>query len=362
LDRITPFTKDTAYFDYRILKTEGERVSILVAAARADLIDPYLKTLREKGFKVEGITVNLLALNTLLRYARKASYTLVIELDRDQYEGVLILSEQSVEVFSGALTDISDKDKLGLIEQDIETRFPHLEQRQSRGEALFYLRDANPALKEMIKSQARWAVSFLEDIPLGVVQSGRDRNQTAYAPLGGLLELLWKKSWGLNLLLKGVRRKTKLPWIITLILILVLGVFVGLYWVAPIENETKKLQYLDKQITLKKAQVKKVEDLKKEMDLVTAEVGLINDFKQTKPLSLNIMKELTQILPKNTWLTRVRIFENQVSIEGYSPSATVLIPKLEGTKIFKKVEFASPTFKDPRQNMDRFQIKMEIKN
>ncbi|HMK64370.1 MAG TPA: PilN domain-containing protein [Thermodesulfobacteriota bacterium] len=362
LDRITPFTKETAYFDYRILKTEGERVSILVAAARADMIDPYLKALREKGFKVEGIIINLLALNTLIRYDRRASYTLVIELDQDQYEGLLILSEKSVEVFSGSLTGISDKEKLGLIEQDIEIRFPHLGQMHPKGEALFYLRDANPALKEMIKSQARWAVSFLDDIPLGVVQFGRDRGPIAYAPLGGLLELLWKKSWGLNLFLKGVRRKSKPPWIITLLLILVLGVFVGLNWMTPIENETKKLQYFDKQITLKKVQVKKIEDLKKEMDLVSAEIGLINDFKQAKPLALNIMKELTQILPKNTWLTRVRIFENQVNLEGYSPSATVLIPKLEGTKIFKKVEFASPTFKDPRQNMDRFQIKMEIKN
>jgi Tfp pilus assembly protein PilN len=326
------------------------------------MIDPYLKALREKGFKIEGITINLLALNTLLRYARKTSYTLVIELDRDQYEGILILSEKSIEVFSGSLTDVSENQKLGLIEQDIETRFPHLEHMQTRGEALFYLRDANPALKEMIKSQARWPVSFLDDLPLGLVQFGRDRSPIAYAPLGGLLELFWKKSWGLNLFLKGVRRKTKLPWIMTLLLILVLGAFVGLYWMAPIENETKKLQYLDKQIVLKKVQVKKIEDLKKDVDLVSAEIGLINDFKQTKPLSLSIMKELTQILPKNTWLTRVRIFENQVSIEGYSPSATVLIPKLEGTKVFKKVEFASPTFKDPRQNMDRFQIKMEIKN
>jgi Tfp pilus assembly protein PilN len=69
---------------------------------------------------------------------------------------------------------------------------------------------------------------------------------------------------------------------------------------------------------------------------------------------------LTQVVPKNTWFTRLRITRNQVSVEGYSPSATVLVPKLEESKYFKKVEFAAPTFRDPKQNMDRFQIKMEL--
>ena len=77
-------------------------------------------------------------------------------------------------------------------------------------------------------------------------------------------------------------------------------------------------------------------------------------------MSSNILKELTLMLPKNAWLTRARVFESQVNIEGYSPSATSLIPRLEASPLFQKVEFSAPTFHDPRQNMDRFQIKMEL--
>jgi hypothetical protein len=49
-----------------------------------------------------------------------------------------------------------------------------------------------------------------------------------------------------------------------------------------------------------------------------------------------------------------------VDIEGYAASASELLPKLEASKLFQKVEFASPTFRDVKMNSDRFVIKMEI--
>jgi hypothetical protein len=61
-------------------------------------------------------------------------------------------------------------------------------------------------------------------------------------------------------------------------------------------------------------------------------------------------------------LTRLKITDKTVDIEGYSASATEIILKLENSKYFQKVEFASPTFRDPRQNNDRFVIKMELKS
>jgi Fimbrial assembly protein (PilN) len=68
------------------------------------------------------------------------------------------------------------------------------------------------------------------------------------------------------------------------------------------------------------------------------------------------------ILPKTAWVSRVRVTATSVDIEGYAVTATELIPKLEASKYFAKVEFASTTVRDPRMNADRFNIKMEIEN
>jgi Tfp pilus assembly protein PilN len=362
LDKITPFTPEKAYYDFKVLKEEAGRVFILVAAARADLIEPYLKALHERGFKVEGITINLLGLGLLCQYGRNSNQALFMEIDKDQYEGALLLSNGDLKVFSGFFGEAPEKIKVEQIEEAIESQLPLLDQKGLQGGIIFYLKDNNPTLKESIKIQMRRTVHFLDesDFPFGTF--GKGRKQIPYAAVGGILESLWAKSWDLNLSLKGFHRKSKPPWVITLLLLLTLGVLVGIYWTTPVEIETKRLHNLDKQIVLKKAEVKKVDNLKKEIEAVSAEIHLINDFKQTKPLDLNILKELTLLLPKNAWLTRMRVFENQVSIEGYAPSATLLIPKLEGSKFFTKVEFSAPTFKDPRQNMDRFQLKMELKS
>jgi hypothetical protein len=78
-------------------------------------------------------------------------------------------------------------------------------------------------------------------------------------------------------------------------------------------------------------------------------------------MTIDLLKEITLLLPKYAWLARVHITDTNVDIEGYaSSSPTAILPKLEASRYFKKVEFASPTFRDVRLNADRFAIKMEI--
>jgi len=66
------------------------------------------------------------------------------------------------------------------------------------------------------------------------------------------------------------------------------------------------------------------------------------------------------VLPSTVWLTRTRITGETVEIEGYASTATEILPKLEQSKMFRKVEFTSPTIRDVRMNADRFVLKMEL--
>jgi Tfp pilus assembly protein PilN len=360
LDRITPFTPENAYFDFRIFKEGAEKVNILVAAIRMDQVDPYLKAIQEKGFKVDQISVNLLGLGTLCRYRYKTDQILFVGIDEKQYEGLIYLSNATLKIFSGVFPGGEEKTLVTRIQQEIEASNFISGELGSVEETVIYLKDINPSLKDEIKSRMKGPVEFLDEADMGVESRGGKQGQLPYLAVGGILESLWTRSLGINLLLKGLHKKSKPPLGITILLVLALAVQFVIYWMTPIGVEKERLQNIEKQIASKKVEIKKVDSLKQEIETVYKEIRLINDFKQSKPLSSNILKELTLVLPKNSWLTRVRVFESLVNIEGYSPSATALISKLEASDLFKSVEFSAPTFRDPRQNMDRFQIKMEL--
>ena len=112
-------------------------------------------------------------------------------------------------------------------------------------------------------------------------------------------------------------------------------------------------------IAARKDEVRKTEDLKKQVEALTAEIKIIRSFRD-KPLTVNIVREVTSILPDKAWLTRLKVSEKQVDLEGFANSATELIPKLEASKYLSRAELASATYRDQRTNQDRFVIKAEI--
>jgi len=165
---------------------------------------------------------------------------------------------------------------------------------------------------------------------------------------------------GINLLDKGIHRGPKIPVALTVLLLAVL-IASGLFWMAsPVQIEEKKIATIDGEIAARKDEVKKVEALKKELEGLEKEITAINAFRTARPLTINLLREMTQVLPNNVWLFRVRFTESTAEIEGYSTSAADTLPKLEASPYFKKVEFASPTMRDVRLNADRFIIKMEL--
>lgn len=180
--------------------------------------------------------------------------------------------------------------------------------------------------------------------------------------MGGFLGTVTADQNGFNLLAGKNEKQKKTPFIATAILLAVILLIGAFYILSPIMIEQKNIEQIDDRINSLKPEMKKIEALKKEMETISSDIKTINNFKKQNIMTMDVLKEITKILPAKTWLTRVRIAEDSVEIEGYATSATEIIPKLENSKYFQKAEFASPTFRDPRQNNERFVIKMELKN
>ena len=181
------------------------------------------------------------------------------------------------------------------------------------------------------------------------------------APAGGAIEHLLRGAGGFNLLSKGLRDQVKRPFMVTAILSALMAIIWAFYLFMPIQTEGDRLAEIENQINRRKPEVMNIEKIRGESEVLSKKMALVDNFKREKPTTIELTKELTLRIPKNAWLTRVKISGQQVNIEGYAPSATSLIQLLEASRYFRNVEFSSPTFRDAAMNMDRFQIKMEIR-
>jgi len=234
---------------------------------------------------------------------------------------------------------------------------------KEKGEApeVFINNQAPGKWKTILQERINVPVRFIGemDLKLQLLNTG-NVTEVPYTAIGGALESLWHNAEGMNLLDKGIHKPHKTPFAATIVLFSILAALCVFWLISPLQIEEKKIEAIDREIMARRDEVKKAEVLKKDLEGVEKEISTINSFKSSRPMVLNLIREMTGVLPKNTWLSRLRITDTTIEIEGYSASATEILPKLEASAYFKKAEFSSPTFRDTRLNADRFIIKMEI--
>jgi general secretion pathway protein L len=72
-----------------------------------------------------------------------------------------------------------------------------------------------------------------------------------------------------------------------------------------------------------------------------------------------ILKELSEVVPKDAYLTTFRFRSGKVELEGFAKSASDLVPMLERSPYFKNAQFTSPVTK-VQDNQERFSLATEI--
>ena len=74
---------------------------------------------------------------------------------------------------------------------------------------------------------------------------------------------------------------------------------------------------------------------------------------------LPVLRELTELLPNDAWLTLVSLEGKGVELTGQANAASALIPLLENSPRFERVEFASPVTRGRDREQFRIQAAWE---
>jgi general secretion pathway protein L len=113
---------------------------------------------------------------------------------------------------------------------------------------------------------------------------------------------------------------------------------------------------MDEQLRTLAPQVQEVKGVQDEIAALQRQLDVLAGG-QTPNVTL-VLKELTEIIPADAYLTSVNVRGGKITLDGQANQASGLISALEKSKLFEKVTFASPTTRTGEK--ERFSIVAEV--
>jgi len=118
----------------------------------------------------------------------------------------------------------------------------------------------------------------------------------------------------------------------------------------------QRVEELTQEIKQPRAQAMQAKQLRAELEQLQSSRQFLFNRKVTSPSTLILLRELTERLPDNTWLTRISIKEQEVTLQGESTNASQLISLIEDSIMLSEVRFTSPVTINPRSQKEHFSI------
>tara|TARA_Y100001960_G_scaffold267921_1_gene292504 strand:- start:1609 stop:3087 length:1479 start_codon:yes stop_codon:yes gene_type:complete len=165
-----------------------------------------------------------------------------------------------------------------------------------------------------------------------------------------------------NLLPEKFRQQTKksnpkTSLVLATIALLFLGGWIG----NQIHYNKKTLTSLEGQLKEIKEEVLNLEKIDLEYISIQQYVDILNKIDRQYPAKLPILNNLSQSLPKDSWLTNIKIKKGELEIKGFSPAASKLVPLIEKSPRFKKARFAGAITRESTGEKFTIRAKLEPK-
>lgn len=358
--KYVPFEKGEALFDFQILKEDKEGIEIFSAFAKKKEIEYYLSLLKSIGVKPQLLQVPIGSVLTLFQYHQKineAEFILLIEMEKDFWE-VNIL-------------------KKGILRESI--LLPMEEGEKPNLKAVFHM--AGMKGDEIKASRVYIYGGNLDEkkieeiglkpirVPLEKVSFWKTdlQSQAFYTSIGLPLCGLVKPSLELNLLPPEMRIHKIQIWkpvfYVTLLITLLLSILLPVGEWVGYRAKLQEIKVLENGI---KPEVSAVEALEKERGELLKEVSEFEKIAKEEISKIEILKEITKILPPSVWVWNLKYKSNEIEINGFADSASDLIPIMDRSPWFEKVEFSAPITKEKlmsggeMKEKERFKIKARI--
>ncbi len=162
----------------------------------------------------------------------------------------------------------------------------------------------------------------------------------------------------INLLPPSARRQKKFATYIVYggIIFFVLSLFV--LPVSKLAGQKRHLTRIENRLAEISVMADDLNRVREESRLIMDNVEAMAEMKKSYPSTINILRELTEVIPETAWVVSLSYANNKITIQGEAESATSVIEAIENSSMFREVRFSSPVTKSGP--IDRFTLEAEV--
>ncbi len=361
-----PTEEEKFYFDYIPLKAapEAKRLSVLLVLVKRSLLDRHLEVLAELGIRPSAVMLGSVALaNLFLRSGKEFGGKTFILAD---------LSPNGIEISAvkdGSLVFSREESRPETIPwreflmQELEAAAARMRMGpEDTIEKVVLCGEEGENVQREVHEALPDCELLASRVQLEMPLENQARIQGASVSLGlALSGLVHRPPLKLNLLPQNLRiQQNRWSFVPTVILGVSVLILLGALGFRQLVQQRILLRQLDQEIAALRVPVNRVQALRAEAEAVEKQILFVEGILRQRDMNLEVLQELTNILPADTFLNVYMNQRGSFQLSGASSAPSDLMPKLERSPLLMKVEQTGTVYRDAQTGKDRFNFSAKL--
>jgi len=355
IEKYIPISANDICFDYQIISEskETETLKLLLVAVKKDVLEYYLEIAGNLDKGVSGIEIVPAALANYCLYHQEAQpEPLLLVSSRDSgYDAVVLKQRSLVYAKSMAMPETADGDSAFVSEQLIRLRNIFCPDQDDVRVVLYGVSESDEQFPSLSKE--------FPDLTNGLKHTPF-RSEKFIPAFGLALNGICDVPVEMNLMPPQLRKKPNKTGIYVMFALAGLLLLSGLVWAGShLMIQRQILQNIDAELARLRTEASAVEQIQTETERVKKNIKYIRSLRPGGGYVIDVVEELSSIIPTDAWLTELKLVEDDMSLYGTAESASGLISLLEESPLFENVEFIAAIRKN-RDGKEVFRIGCKV--
>jgi len=329
LMRHVPHDLKGLYWRYRCQEDEG-RLAVSVTLAPKTRIDEYLAIFTAAGFNLSAVFPSLFLVAWMVRVPG-------LYLGGDSGHREMVLFDGRTVTFQARESLVEESDNCSFLAHNL----PLAENRGLSFNQVFL-----------------WSKTKVLRVDLQELRPTLELSELDCLPESFRLE--WSAfPYSLDLISPDVLRRRRLWFKLEVAAaIFLLAALMG-QPLAVIVGKQRHLHKLEKELVSVRQEADKLSGIRKQNQALIKYFETLSEQMHEQSVTIDLLKELTELIPQDTWLRSLTIRGRKIHLSGTSSSATTVVKALEDSPLFKEVHFDSPVVKKGDRETFRIIVDLE---